>query len=108
MSKIAEMILNDGEVLSYSNYNSDKQFEFKILNSLDFETIKDFFIKKSIIDFVKQKHKLSDGNNGATKIELLNFFKWSDIDSYIEELEQKNIIKKKDGINLEMYFMCKK
>jgi hypothetical protein len=108
MNKIAEVILNDGEVLSRSELNSDLEFQFKILNSLDFEILKSFFIKKTIIQAVKEKQKKSNGSNGITTIELLNIFKWSDIDAYIDELEQKNIIKKKDGINLEMYFMCKK
>jgi len=108
MNKIAEVILNDGEVLSRSELNSDLEFQFKILNSLDFEILKSFFIKKTIIQAVKEKQKKSNGSNGITTIELLNVFKWSDIDTYVKELEQKNIIKKKDGINLEMYFMCKK
>jgi len=108
MNKIAEIIFNDGEVLSSSEFGSDLEFQFKILNSLDFESIRSFFIKKTIIDAVKEKHKASNGSNGVTTVELLNIFKWKDIEVYIQELVNKNIIEKKQGINLEMYFICKK
>jgi hypothetical protein len=108
MSKIAEVILNDGEVLSRSELNSDLEFQFKILNSLDFEILKSFFIKKTIIQAVKEKQNKSNGSNGITTIELLDIFKWKDIEFYIKDLEEKKIIKKKQGVNLEMYFMCKK
>jgi len=108
MSKIAEVILNDGEVLSRSELNSDLEFQFKILNSLDFEILKSFFIKKTIIQAVKEKQNKSNESNGITTIELLDIFKWKDIEFYIKDLEEKKIIKKKQGVNLEMYFMCKK
>jgi hypothetical protein len=108
MNKIAEIIFNDGEVLSSSEFGSDLEFQFKILNSLDFETIRSFFIKKIIIDAVKDKHKASNGSNGVTTVELLNIFKWKDIEVYIQELVNKKIIEKKQGVNLEMYFICKK
>ena len=58
MNNIAEIILTDGEVIRASNLGSQKEFEFKVLNSLDFENIKTFFIKKSIIEAIKQKHNL--------------------------------------------------
>lgn len=108
MNKIAEVVLNDGEVLSTSETNSVKEFEFKILNNLDFENVKSFFIKKTIIDIVKEKQKASDGNNGVTSVELLNIFKWEDLKTYIKELEEKKVIYKKQGVNLEMYFSYKK
>ncbi len=108
MSNIAEIISNEGVVNTISDFKSQKEFEYKILNSLEFETIKDFFIKKSIIDAVKQKDTLTNGSNGVTTIELLNLFKWNDIVNYLDELEQKKIIQKKQGISLEMYFIYKK
>jgi hypothetical protein len=108
MNKIAEIIFNDGEVLSSSEFGSDLEFEFKVLNSLDFESIKNFFIKKTIIEMVREKHKTSNGSNGITTVELLNIFKWKDIETYAQELVDKKIIEKKQGINLEMYFICKK
>lgn len=108
MSKIAEVILEDGEVLSATEINSEKEFEFKILNNLDFETVRSFFIKKTIIDVVREKHKASNGSNGVTSVELLNLFKWNDLDTYLKELEEKKVIQKKQGINLEMYFVYKK
>lgn len=108
MSKIAEVILEDGEVLSATEINSEKEFEFKILNNLDFETVRSFFIKKTIIDVVREKHKASNGSNGVTSVELLNLFKWNDLDTYLKELEEKKVIQKKQGINLEMYFIYKK
>jgi hypothetical protein len=108
MNKIAEIISTDGEVHALSDFNSEKEFEYKILNSLGFENIRDFFIKKTIIDAVREKHNSSNGSNGVTTVDLLNLFKWKDIDIYINELVQKKIIQKKQGISLEMYFIYKK
>lgn len=108
MSKIAEIVFIDGEVISVSELGSEKEFEFKILNSLDFESIKSFFIKKTIIEAIKAKHKLTNGSNGVTTIELANLFKWNDISIYINELESKKVIKMHKGINSDMYFIYKK
>ena len=108
MSKIAEIITSDGEVHNLCDFNSEKEFEYKILNSLEFETIRDFFIKKTIIDAVREKHNSSNGSNGVTTVDLLNIFKWKDIETYINELAEKKIIQKKQGISLEMYFIYKK
>lgn len=108
MSKITEAITTDGEVFSLTESSSEKEFEFKILNYLDFETVKSFFIKKSIIEAVKAKHKLSNGSNGVTTVELLNLFRWNDIELYLKELEEKKIITKRQGLSLQMYFMYKK
>jgi hypothetical protein len=107
-NKIGEIIMADGEVLSMSSFGSENEFFFKILNSLEFENVKAFFIKKTIIEAVKEKHLTSNGSNGVTIVELLNLFKWSDIQTYTEELEQKKIIKKRQGINSEMFFIYKK
>jgi hypothetical protein len=108
MTDISAIVSLDGEVIPASDFKSEKEFEFKILNSLDFETVRAFFIKKTIIEAVRQKHKLSNGSNGVTTVELLNIFKWNDIEIYIKELEEKKIITKKQGISLEMYFVYKK
>ena len=108
MSDIAEIISIDGEVLSSSNFGSQKEFEFKILNSLNFDSIKSFFIKKTIIEAIKNKHNSSNGSNGVTSVDLLGLFKWENIQSYLDELEQKKIIQKKQGINSDMYFVHKK
>ena len=108
MNKVAEIVFNDGEVLASSEFGSDLEFQFKILNSLDFETVRSFFIKKTIIEVVKEKHKISNGSNGVTTVDLINIFKWKDIEVYIQELVDKKIIEKKQGVNLEMYFICKK
>ena len=108
MNKIAEIISTDGEVHALSDFNSEKEFEYKILNSLEFETIRDFFIKKTIIDAVREKHNSSNCSNGVTTVDLLNLFKWNDIETYINELAEKKIIQKKQGISLEMYFIYKK
>jgi hypothetical protein len=108
MTNLSAIVTLDGEVIPASDFGSEKEFEFKVLNSLDFEIIRAFFIKKTIIEAVKAKHKLSNGSNGVTTVELLNIFKWNDIELYIKELEEKRIIKKQQGISLEMYFMYKK
>ena len=108
MSNIAEIILADGEVISISDFASEKEFQLKVLNSLDFESIRSFFIKKTIVETVNEKHKLSNGSNGVSTIELLNLFKWKDLETYLRELEEKKIIQKRQGVNLEMYFIYKK
>jgi len=108
MNNIAEIILADGEVISISDCASENEFQIKVLNSLDFESIRSFFIKKTIVDTVKEKHKLSNASNGVSTIELLNLFKWNDLETYLSELEEKKIIQKRQGVNLEMYFIYKK
>lgn len=108
MNNITAIVSSDGEIVPNSDFGSEKEFQFKILNSLDFENIKDFFIKKTIFQAVKEKEKLSNGSNGVTTVELYNLFKWTDIAIYIDELESKKIIKKQKGINLDMYFIYKK
>jgi len=108
MSKITAIVSLDGEIIPVSDFGSEKEFQFKVLNSLDFESIKDFFIKKTIFQAVKAKDNLSNGSNGVTSVELNNLFKWSDIEIYLDELETKQIIKKQKGINLDMYFIYKK
>ena len=108
MNKIAEIISVDGEVVSLSDFTSEKEFDFKILNSLDFQTIREFFIKKNILDAVREKHKLSNGSNGVSIVELMNLFKLNEIEIYVNELEQKKIIQKKKGISLDLYFIFKK
>lgn len=108
MNNLSAIVSLDGEVIPASDFGSEKEFQFKVLNSLDFESIRDFFIKKTIIQAVKDKHNSSNGSNGVTTVDLLNLFKWKDIEMYIDELEKKKMIKKKQGISLEMYFIYKK
>jgi hypothetical protein len=108
MNNITAIVSLDGEVIPATDFGSEKEFEFKVLNSLDFESIRAFFIKKTIIEAVKTKHKISNGSNGVTTVELLNLFKWNDIELYIKELIEKKMITKKQGISLEMYFIYKK
>lgn len=108
MNKIAEIISIDGEVISLSEANSEREFEYKVLNSLNFETIKSFFIKKTIIEAVKQKSIDTNGSNGVTTLEMMNLLKREDIESYLEELEAKKIIVMKKGVNSNMYFVYKK
>jgi hypothetical protein len=108
MSKLTAIVLLDGEIVPASDFVSDKEFQSKVLNSLDFENIRDFFIKKTIFQAVKEKHNLSNGSNGVTPIELLRLFQWSDIEKYVNELETKKTIKIQKGINSDMYFIYKK
>jgi hypothetical protein len=107
MNNISAIVSEDGEVISMSDFASEKEFQYKVLNNLDFETIKDFFIKKTIIDAVREKHKTSKGSNGVTTVEISNLFKWKNLEEYVDELESKKIIAKKQGINLEMFFVPK-
>jgi hypothetical protein len=104
MAKLAEIILDDGEVLSPDNFNSQKEFEYKILNNIEFDTLQEFFIKKTLIKGIKNKTDISANNNGLSRIEALNLFKFQEINNYLDELELKKIIKKKQGVNLEMFF----
>jgi hypothetical protein len=108
MNNLTAIVSLDGEVIPASDFGSDKEFQFKVLNSLDFESIRDFFIKKTIIQAVKDKHNSSNGSNGVTTVDLQNLFKWKDIEIYIDELEKKKMIKKRQGVSLEMYFIYKK
>jgi len=108
MNNLTAIVSIDGEVIPASDFGSEKEFQFKVLNSLDFESVRDFFIKKTIIQAVKDKHNSSNGSNGVTTVDLLNIFKWKDIEMYINELEEKKMIQKKQGISLEMYFVYKK
>ena len=108
MNSLSAIVSLDGEVIPASDFGSEKEFQFKVLNSLDFESIRDFFIKKTIIQAVKDKHNSSNGSNGVTNVDLLNLFKWKDIEMYIDELEKKKMIKKRQGISLDMYFVYKK
>ena len=108
MNSLSAIVSLDGEVIPASDFGSEKEFQFKVLNSLDFESIRDFFIKKTIIQAVKDKHNSSNGSNGVTTVDLLNLFKWKDIEMYIDELEKKKMIKKRQGISLDMYFVYKK
>ena len=81
MSNIAEIISNEGVVNTMSDFKSQKEFEYKILNSLEFETIKEFFIKKSIIDAVKQNYAHTSRNIDRTSFDdksLLQYFKTKD------------------------------
>lgn len=108
MSNITAIISLDGEIVSVTDFDSEKEFQFKVLNSLNPENIKDFFIKKTILDAVREAHKKSNGSNGMNTVQLLNLFKWSDLELYIKELEEKKLITKKQGVNLEMYMVYKK
>jgi len=108
MNNLTAIVSLDGEVIPASDFGSEKEFQFKVLNSLDFESVRDFFIKKTIIQAVKDKHNSSNGSNGVTTVDLSNLFKWKDIEMYINELEEKKMIQKKQGISLEMYFVYKK
>ena len=108
MNNLTAIVSIDGEVIPASDFGSEKEFQFKVLNSLDFESVRDFFIKKTIIQAVKDKHNSSNSSNGVTTVDLLNLFKWKDIEMYINELEEKKMIQKKQGISLEMYFVYKK
>lgn len=108
MSKLAEAVSIDGEVISLSESNSPEEFEYKILNSLDPETVKSFFIKKLILDAVRKRHKMSNGDNGVTAVEMMNLLSKEEVQPFIKELQEKKVIRMKKGINNDMYFLFKK
>ena len=108
MGKIVEAIISDGEVIPLSDFNSEQEFEYKLLNSLDFETVKSFFIKKIILDTVKERDFISNGSNGVSEVEMMNLLKREDVEVLIKELEEKRLIRLRKGINHKMYFVYKR
>jgi len=108
MSNVAEIISADGEVISINDFSSQEELDFNLLKMIDFEIIKAFFIKKTLVDLVRDKHNQTQGHNGLTTVEASRLVKWEDIETYLNELEQKKVIKKKKGVNLDMYFLIKK
>lgn len=108
MSNVAEIISADGEVISINDFSSQEELDFKLLKMIDFEIIKSFFIKKTLVDLVRAKHNLTHGHNGLTAVEASRLVKWEDVQTYLNELEQKKVVKKKKGVNLDMYFLIKK
>jgi hypothetical protein len=108
MNNISAIINTDGEVIASTDFGSEREFDFKVLNLVDHDILKEFFIKKTIMEAVRERHKTSNGSNGITTVEILNLFKWEELEDYVIELEKIRAINKKQGINLEMYFLPKK
>jgi hypothetical protein len=105
--KIAEIITTDGEVITEENLK-EKKVLFELLSQVDFNSLREFFIKKTIILLTKDKEKKSGGTNGLTPIEVMEEFKWKDIEVYLEELVQKGSLVKRQSINTEVYFTKQK
>ena len=105
--KIAELITIDGEVITAEDLK-EKKLQFELLTQLDFDAIREYFIKKTIILLAKQKETKSGGANGITPIDILEDFKWKDLQVYLDDLVKKGSLVKKQSINTEVYFTKQK
>lgn len=102
--QIAEVALNDGEVISLN----DKGFYTKLLNRVPKEELHKYFLNKHLYDKIKQKHKESNGLIGLNIIQLKNVFSFDEIEVALQHLKEIKAIEIRDGINNEMYFINKK
>ena len=105
--KIAEIITTDGEVITSENLK-EKKVLFELMAQLDYNVVREFFIKKTIILLTKEKEKNSGGSNGLTPVNVIEEFKFRDIEVYLEELVQKGSLVKRQSINTEVYFTKQK
>jgi hypothetical protein len=105
--KIAEIITTDGEVITDENLK-EKKIVFELLSQLEYNAVKEFFIKKTIILLTKDKEKKSGGSNGLTALDVIEHFKWNDLQVYLDDLVQKGSLIQKQSINTEVYFTKQK
>lgn len=101
--KIAEIITTDGEVITNENLK-EKKVLFELMAQLDYNFVREFFIKKTIILLTKEKEKNSGGSNGLTPLNVIEEFKFKDIEVYLDELVQKGSLVKRKSINTDIYF----
>lgn len=102
--KIAEIVLNDGEIVSLSSFKETNEFQFRILNEIDFKLLEEYFTKKTILLSAKAKNVLSGGSNGTTINDIKESFTWNKLEEYVLDLETKGALIKRQGINGIMYF----
>ena len=105
--KIAEIITTDGEVITIEDLK-EKKLQFELLTQLDFNTVREYFIKKTIMLLAKERETKSGGSNGITSIDILENFKWKDLQVYLDDLVHKGSLIRKQSINTEVYFTKQK
>jgi hypothetical protein len=98
---IAEVILNDGEVISIE----DKGFYTKILNRVPEEELNDYFLNRTLLKKIKENHNKTKGSCGLSIIQLKNIFSFEQIQKTLSFLQEKKQIIKREGINHELYFI---
>jgi hypothetical protein len=98
---IAEIITTDGEVIA----STEQDFYIKLLNNVPEEDLSNYFLKRKLLSKVKLNHKQTNGSNGLSVIQLRNLFSFEEIEKALQELQEKNQITKREGINQELYFL---
>lgn len=98
---IAEIITNDGEVITSNQEN----FFSVILNIIPHKELKDYFLKKEIFLKIQENHKKSNGSCGINEIELMNIFSFEELQNTLNYLQEKKQIIKREGVNNELYFL---
>lgn len=92
--KIAEIISTDGEVITNESLK-EKKVVFELLAQLEYNAVKEFFIKKTIILLTKDKETKSGGSNGLIAMDVIEHFKWNDLQVYLDDLVLKGSLIKK-------------
>lgn len=98
---IQEFVSEDGEVVSKDENN----FYHKLFNNLPFEEITSYFIQKSLFLKIQARQKETNGKCGSSVIELSNIIELEYIESSLTQLEEKNKIIQRIGINNKLYFL---
>lgn len=98
---ILEFVTEDGEVISKDENN----FYHKLFNNLPFEEITSYFIQKSLFLKIQARQKETNGKCGSSVIELSNIIKLEQIQLSLTQLEEKNKIIQRMGINNKLYFL---
>lgn len=98
---IAEIITTDGELIA----STEQDFYIKLLNNVPEEDLSNYFLKRKLLSKVKLNHKETNGSNGLSVIQLRNLFSFEEIEKALQELQEKNQITKREGINQELYFL---
>jgi hypothetical protein len=98
---IAEIITTDGEVIA----STEQDFYIKLLNNVPEEDLSNYFLKRKLLSKVKLNNKETNGSNGLSVIQLRNLFSFEEIEKALQELQEKNQIIKREGINQELYFL---
>lgn len=98
---IQEFITQDGEVIS----KDEKNFYYKLFYNLPFDEIKSYFIQKILFEKIKARQQETNGKCGTSIIELMNIIDLQQIQLSLTQLEEKNKIIQRMGINNNLYFL---
>jgi hypothetical protein len=98
---LQEFVTEDGEVISKDENN----FYHKVFNNIPFEEITSYFIQKNLFEKIKARQKETNGKCGISVIELSNIIQLQQIQLSLTQLEEKNKITERIGINNKLYFL---